>query len=79
MEQRLITISWTEPTNSTGTGYNIYLVNGAPANSTKTLIAFNNGLTNTDYTYTGVEGVQYEFEVRTTDGTNESDPLEVLS
>jgi hypothetical protein len=78
MEQRLITISWTEPTNSTGTGYNIYLVNGAPANSTKTLIAFNNGLTNTDYTYTGVEGVQYEFEVRTTDGTNESDPLEVF-
>jgi hypothetical protein len=35
-------------------------------------------LTNTDYTYTGVEGVQYEFEVRTTDGTNESDPLEVF-
>jgi hypothetical protein len=77
-QQRLITISWGRPASSTGTGYNIYLVAGAPANSTKTLLSFNNGLTNTTYTYTGVEGPQYEFEVRTTDGTNESDPLEIF-
>jgi len=51
---------------------------GAPESSTKTLLAFISGVTNTTYNYTGVEGTDYQFEVRATDGATESVPLEIF-
>jgi hypothetical protein len=75
----VISISWTAPTVTTGiSGFNVYRVNGAPEESTKTLLAFVAGVSTTTYTYTGVRGTQYQFEVRATDGTTESDPLEIF-
>jgi hypothetical protein len=78
MTARLITISWTSVTDVSCIGYNISLVQGSPPNSTKTLLAFVNGVTSDSYNYTAVEGTQYQFEVRATDGTNESAPLEIF-
>lgn len=75
----VITVTWTTPDDTTSiTGFNIYLVNGAPEEATKTLLAFVSGADTTTYTHTGVRGVQYQFEVRATDGTNESEPLEIF-
>lgn len=78
MSNRLITINWTPVTTVGVTGYNIYLVNGAPPSSTKTLLAFVSGIGTSTYNYTATEYVQYQFEVRATNGTNEGPPLEVF-
>lgn len=76
---RIIELNWTPITDDpTITGYNVYLVEGAPENSTKTLLAFVSGAANNMYLYTGVEGTQYQFEVRSTDGVNVSAPLEIF-
>jgi len=75
---RVIQINWTAVTDVSVTGYNVYLVNGAPANTTKTLLAFVVGRSTILYLYTGLEGAQYQFEVRATDGTNESPPVEIF-
>lgn len=78
MAARIIVVNWTPVTDPNVVGYNIYLVHGAPANSTKVFLAFVAGVNSNSYTYTGVEGVQYQFEIRSTDGTFESPPLEVF-
>jgi len=75
----IIDVKWTVPSDTTGiTGYNIYLVEGAPTETTKTFLAFVAVASSNSYLYTGVRGTQYQFEVRATDGTNESEPLEVF-
>jgi hypothetical protein len=75
----LLQITWTAPSVTTGIlGYNVYLVNGAPQAATKTLLAFVSGANTTTYTSTGVDGQQYQFEVRATDGVNESPALEIF-
>lgn len=74
-----LSISWTAPTITTGIqGYNVYLISGAPESTTRTLLAFVSGVSTTSYTYAGVDGTQYQFEVRSTDGTNEGPALEVF-
>ncbi len=81
MANRLIQLQWTAVTDSQVVGYNIYIVNGAPASTTKTLLAFVNGITSSTYNYTGIEGVQYQFEVRATTNQNngdESAPIELF-
>lgn len=78
---RQIVISWTPVTDVAAVGYNVYLVAGAPENSTKTLIQFVSGVTSNSLNYTITEGQQYQFEVRATDAAvngNESAPLEVF-
>ena len=76
---RIIELIWTPILNDPSiTGYNVYLVQGAPENATKTLLAFVVGTSSSTYLYTGVENQQYQFEVRSTDGTNESAPLELF-
>ena len=75
----LITVTWTAPSVTTGIlGYNVYSVRGSPESATKTLLAFVSGVNTTTYTYTGQDGQQYQFEVRATDGTNESPALEIF-
>lgn len=74
----IIQISWTASGSAGVTGYNVYLVTGAPENTTKTLLAFVSGPSTTTYNYSGTEGTQYQFEVRATDGTYESPPLEIF-
>jgi len=74
----LLTITWTPLTDTNITGYNVYIVHGAPPSTTKTLLAFVTGRTSSSYNYTAIEGVQYQFEVRATDGTNEMLPLEIF-
>lgn len=78
MANRLITLTWTPVTDAGVTGYNVYLVNGAPENTTKQLLAFVNGVSSGGYNYTGTEGIQYQFEIRATDGTDEGPPLEIF-
>jgi hypothetical protein len=79
MSTLVVQISWSQPAITAGiTGYNIYLVSGAPESATKTLLAFNSGVGNTTYNYSGEDGVQYQFEVRATDGTNESPAIEIF-
>lgn len=78
MPARIIVVNWTPVIDPNVVGYNIYLVNGAPANATKVLLVFVAGVNSNSYTYTGVEGIQYQFEIRSTDGTYESPPLEVF-
>jgi len=79
MTQRLISITWTPVTDVQVTGYNVYLIKGAPEKTTKTLLVFVNGLTSSYYNYTLTdEEQQYQFEVRATDGTNEGAPLEIF-
>jgi hypothetical protein len=78
MAARIIVVNWTPVTDPNVTGYNVYLVHGAPANKTKELLIFVAGVNSSSYTYTGVEGVQYQFEIRSTDGVYESPPLEVF-
>lgn len=75
---RLIAITWTAVTDSDVTGYNVYIVHGAPENVTKVLLAFVAGVTSNGYNYTAVEGTQYQFEVRATDGVNEGPPLQIF-
>lgn len=78
MSNRLIELQWTPVTDTNVVGYNVYKVDGAPPNSTKTLLAYIVGVTSKVYDWTGVEGVQYQFEIRATDGVNEGPPLEVF-
>jgi hypothetical protein len=72
-------ITW-EPLTAplTLTGYNIYLVNGASPAVTKSFLAFVNGIASSSYNYTGQDGVQYQFEVRATDGNTEGPALEIF-
>ena len=65
--QRLITINWTAVTDLNAIGYNVYIVNGALPNATKTFIAFVNGVNSIGFNYTITEGQQYQFEVRATE------------
>ncbi len=72
-------IQWTPTTDPSMIGYNLYLVSGAPPSATKTLLVFLDDPTTCEYSYlVPDENAQYEFEVRATDGTNESAPLEVF-
>lgn len=75
---RLIAITWTPVTDLDVTGYNVYLVHGAPINDTKVLLAFVSGVTSNGYNYTAVEGTDYQFEVRATNGVNEGPPLAIF-
>src|SRR5438046_1202964 len=76
---RIIVINWTPVTQDPSViGYNVYLVGGAPSETTRQLVAFVAGINTSSYTYTGIEGVQYEFEIRSTDGIVESPKLEVF-
>lgn len=74
----IIQITWTPVTGGGLTGYNVYLVTGSPPSQTRTLLAFVAGISSSSYNYTGVEGQQYQFEVRATDGVNEGPPLEIF-
>ena len=79
MADVIIKLTWTKPSDTTGlTGYNLYRVQGAPIESTKTLVAFINDINTVSYLYTGTRGTQYQFELRATDGTNESEPIEIF-
>lgn len=75
---RPILLNWSESIDLGVTGYNIYLVSGANQQQSITLLAFVSGITTTSYTYNGVEGEQYQFEVRATTGIVESLPLEIF-
>jgi hypothetical protein len=82
MSQRRITLNWTATTDPAVVGYNVYLVSGAPALTTRSLIAYLPSNTTDSYDYTlPDETQQYQFEVRSTtaqvSGT-ESDPLEIF-
>jgi hypothetical protein len=71
----IIDVKWSVPDVTTGiTGYNVYRVEGED----KTFLAFVSVDGSNSYLYTGSRGVQYQFEVRSTDGTTESEPLKVF-
>lgn len=74
----VFSINWTPVSDPSVTGYNIYTVHGAPPTQTKVFLAFVSNASSSSYLYQGVEGTQYEFEVRSTDGVNESPPMEVF-
>ena len=71
---RPISVVWTASTDLTTTGYNVYLCNGSPQANTKTLLSFVSGIATTSYLYNGIEGNQYQFEIRAWNGTTESLP-----
>lgn len=76
---RLISINWTAVVDVAVIGYNVYIVDGAAPNDTKTLLAFVNGVSSNHFNYTVTEGQQYQFEVRSTDNAGkESAPLELF-
>jgi hypothetical protein len=52
---------------------------GVNQQQVKTLLAYVSGITTTSYTYNGVDGQQYQFEVRATTGLVESLPLEIFA
>jgi len=70
-------ITWLKSTNGAMNAYKIYLINGAAPLTTSTLVTTINNINTTSYLYTGTVGVQYQFQIVPTDGTNE-DPVQTF-
>lgn len=71
------TISWLKSTNGAMNAYKIYLINGSPPLSTRSLVTTIGNINTTSYLYTGTVGTQYQFQIVPTDGTNE-DPVQTF-
>jgi len=70
-------VSWIKSTNGAMNAYKIYLINGSAPLTTRTLVTTINNINTTSYLYTGTVGVQYQFQIVPTDGTNE-DPVQTF-